>query len=772
MQAADVALEAGRPGAAPRDVLRRVVAHVRTPLHRDGYALVLNSAFTAAAGLAYWIVAANTYSAHAVGVNAALISSMMLLAGIASLNLTNVLVRFLPQARNPLRVIGRCYLAAGAVAALVAIGFVIGIGDWAPRLAFLTRTSTLEAGFVLATVAWCLFVIQDGVLTALGRAVLVPAENAVFSVLKLGLLAASAALLPLYGIFVSWTVAMIVSVVGVNALVFLRLGRRPARSAARAPLRRDGALKRYLVSDYAASLAWLAAVNVIPIVITAEAGATTNAYFALAWTVALPLYAVAGSIGTSLVLHGSDDRASVPDLTRKAALQGLAVMVPAVVLIVLLAPTALSLFGGAYAQKSTTLLRLLALSAIPDLVMTLALCVARVRRRVGRAAALFAVQAGVAIGLTTPLLHSMGITGVGVAWLGSQVLAAAVVLAACSTRFTNAARGRADELRARAADAAGGGRARRRSSATLAERIAAPLGASLERARFARTDSDVIVAVTAPGAGEELAIKVAWSPYGAAALAKELAAVTALRRLGGANGWHARVPEILDHGSIDGHDYLVERALPGVDGRRFARSSGRRRAVRAVALAVSDLYDSTAVERSLGDALLSDLVDRPLAQVAGRYGRGWNRFGALRRELHAALLGRRALVGRVHGDLWLGNALLTPDGATLTGLLDWEASRRGDLPAVDLAHLLLSTRSVADGRPLGLVARRMLDGADGLTAFERTLLAPYLDAPEPLDVRTVVILAWLRHVTLRLSQCTPPRRWFRRNVAPVLEGVS
>ena len=60
-------------------------------------------------------------------------------------------------------------------------------------------------------------------LTALGRAIWVPIENAVFSLLKLGLLAALAALVPVYGIFVSWTIAMLVSVAGVNLIIFARL---------------------------------------------------------------------------------------------------------------------------------------------------------------------------------------------------------------------------------------------------------------------------------------------------------------------------------------------------------------------------------------------------------------------------------------------------------------------------------------------------------------------------------------------------------------------
>src|SRR3954453_18739249 len=89
---------AALPHAGVEGMGGRVLAHLRTPIHRDGYALVLNSAFTAATGLVYWIIAANEYSAHALGINAALISSMMFLAGLAGLNLPNFLVRFLPHA--------------------------------------------------------------------------------------------------------------------------------------------------------------------------------------------------------------------------------------------------------------------------------------------------------------------------------------------------------------------------------------------------------------------------------------------------------------------------------------------------------------------------------------------------------------------------------------------------------------------------------------------------------------------------------------------------
>jgi O-antigen/teichoic acid export membrane protein len=410
---------------------RRLLEHVRMPLHRDGYALVANSAFTALAGLMYWILAAKTYSAHAVGLNFALISSMMFLAGIASLNLPSILVRFLPESGHRTR--GRVILSY-AVAGLVAVGaalvFVEFVEAWAPRLGFLESDGSLEAWFLFSTLAWCLFVIQDSVLTALGRAVWVPIENAVFSLLKLGLLAVLASLVPLYGIFVSWTIAMIVSVVAVNVVIFARLMRPAARHAAGEVVSsiRDRAFARYFAADYMCSVAWLSTTNLMPVIVTAVAGATMNAYYALAYAVALPLFAFAQNIGTSLMLHGTRDRAALPALTRKAAIQGLRILLPAVILIVILAPYLLSLFGAEYADRSTTVLRLLALAALPNLVIALAMSVARVQRRLRRAVIAVVGAAVLSLGLVVPLLHSFGVAGVGIAWVGSQCVIAAGLL--------------------------------------------------------------------------------------------------------------------------------------------------------------------------------------------------------------------------------------------------------------------------------------------------------------------------------------------------------
>lgn len=431
MQSTDALAPRGRRAWLDRRAAhRRVLEHIRTPLHRDGYALALNSGFTAATGLIYWIVAARSYSTHFLGLNSALISSMLFLAGIGSLNLPNVVVRFLPHSghRTSRRIIA-AYCASSLVALCVTGIFILGASAWAPRLSFLRTNHPLQAWFILSTVAWCVFMIQDAVLTALGRAVWVPAENAFFSLVKLGLLAALAASMPTYGIFVSWTAAMLLSVAGVNVIVFSRLIRGPRLVSGEAKTSmHDRAFAGYFAADYACSVSWLAATNLMPVIVTAAAGATTNAYWALAYALVLPFYAFAQNIGTSLTLHGSTDPLALPILARKAAVQGARLLIPSVAALIVLSPYVLSLFGKSYADNSVTALRLLAFGALPNFVMAIVLSVARVRRRLRWAVIALSSEALLGLGLATPLIHAAGVTGAAIAFVGAQCVVALVVI--------------------------------------------------------------------------------------------------------------------------------------------------------------------------------------------------------------------------------------------------------------------------------------------------------------------------------------------------------
>jgi O-antigen/teichoic acid export membrane protein len=100
---------------------------------------------------------------------------------------------------------------------------------------------------------------------------------------------------------------------------------------------------------------------------------------------------------------------------------GLSVILPA-------APFLLWIIGQEYADASAGLLRLLALSSIPQAVLMLAMSVARVENRVRAIVALQAANCGLLLGLSALMLPALGILAIGWAKLIAQGLLALLLL--------------------------------------------------------------------------------------------------------------------------------------------------------------------------------------------------------------------------------------------------------------------------------------------------------------------------------------------------------
>jgi O-antigen/teichoic acid export membrane protein len=191
------------------------IRHRLSPSLRDGLALVLSNGLTSAVGLAYWVLAARLFPPAAVGVNSVAISTMMLLGGVAQLNMTYALLRFVPVAgRVARRLVVGGYLVGGGAAALAGAVFALGADLWAEELVDAAGHLPLIVFFVVATPLWSIFVIQDFVLTGMRRAALVPAENLVFSILKIALLIVATVVAVPGGIALSWAVSVAVIVIG------------------------------------------------------------------------------------------------------------------------------------------------------------------------------------------------------------------------------------------------------------------------------------------------------------------------------------------------------------------------------------------------------------------------------------------------------------------------------------------------------------------------------------------------------------------------------
>jgi O-antigen/teichoic acid export membrane protein len=120
----------------------------------------------------------------------------------------------------------------------------------------------------------------------------------------------------------------------------------------------------------------------MPVIVLERLGPQANAYFYLTWTIAYSLYLVSVNMGQSLTAESVADPASLESYSYRTLIQTARLLLPAVGLVVLAAPLILHLFGPVYAAQGTPLLRLLALSTLPNMITALYLSILRVKRKV------------------------------------------------------------------------------------------------------------------------------------------------------------------------------------------------------------------------------------------------------------------------------------------------------------------------------------------------------------------------------------------------------
>ncbi len=410
--------------------LPRLFSHLRIPLYKNGYSLILSSATTSGLGMLFWVLAAHYYSVETIGTSSAMIAAMMFLSGVSQRGVNSALVRFVPLAgRASARLVGVTYLISLVIAGAVTLAIGRILYPLFPILGVVGRDLLPLVLFAGVVMIWSVFTLQDSVLTGLGQAHWVPIENTIVSAVKIVLLILLANWIPVEGVLVAWLIPVVVSVAPVNLLIFRRL--LPAHSQATANQAEPLALRpllKYVSGNHLASLFLLASTTLLPVIVASQAGARANAYFYPPWMITTSLQLVAINLTTSLTVEGTRDRPQLRAYGYRVFVHIMQLLVPVIAIILVGAPWILRIFGADYAVEGSDLLRWLALATLPNTIVVLYIALARVQNRV---AGIIAVQGALCVlvlGLSFRLLPVYGIAGVGVAVLASQTVIAAGLL--------------------------------------------------------------------------------------------------------------------------------------------------------------------------------------------------------------------------------------------------------------------------------------------------------------------------------------------------------
>jgi O-antigen/teichoic acid export membrane protein len=187
-------------------------------------------------------------------------------------------------------------------------------------------------------------------------------------------------------------------------------------------------IRRFLSFDYAGQVFYMASTAALPLLVVAQLGTASNGHFFLAWMIATCADLVSVNLAQSLTVEAALDPSRLSAHLRRLLPRVATIQAAAAVIVILVAPLLLSIYGADYAREGAAPLRLLMLALLPRAVIVMSIATDRVHRRVQRILLVQATAAVGVLGLAAVLARPWGLPGVAGAWLLTQTGVALVLL--------------------------------------------------------------------------------------------------------------------------------------------------------------------------------------------------------------------------------------------------------------------------------------------------------------------------------------------------------
>jgi O-antigen/teichoic acid export membrane protein len=393
----------------------------------NSVAVMIAKAATMALGFAFWLIATQRFDVEHVGIAAAVVSAMMLCTQIALVGVGAAVVTELPRhLARPTRLLDSAFSVA--VLGSLAIGglFVLLASALLGELGIVGSAPAYVIVFLVMCVLGTVGIVLDQVSISLRRGDYVLTRGLVFGICAVALVAFVPRGLDDTGslaVVAPWAGAAIAACV--LGVVQLRRSSVRYRFRPRADRTLTPQLIRIGLPNYALTLTERAPGLILPVLVTELLSPALNAAWYTAWMMAWVLYFIPISVGLALFAEASHRPDDTRAIVRSSLRSALAIGVPAACALTLLAPTALSLLGPAYAQAGTDPLRVLAWAVVPIAFVQAYFAASRAARRLREAVVVGAISGTAAVLLGAAAGAAFGLTAMAVAWLCVQLVTGA-----------------------------------------------------------------------------------------------------------------------------------------------------------------------------------------------------------------------------------------------------------------------------------------------------------------------------------------------------------
>jgi len=325
--------------AIPRN-LTELTHHLRDPLLKNSFFIMLTSITSAGFGFVFWMLAAKLYSPQDVGTATALISSMGLLVLLSRFGLDASIIRFFPGADKS-RIFSTSALITTFFAVIFGAVFITGVDVFSLEL-HLLKSPQNAALFLI-------FLAASSV-TALTAISFIAIRKAGFQFLQSIIVGSRILfLIPLIalgaiGIFGAVGISFLLALAAALVLL-IRSGVRPRLVIDRGFL--DDAF-HFSAGNYLAGLFITGPNLVLPIMVLNVLGAEEVAYYYIAFAIASLLFMIPNAISMSLFVEGSHGEALKRTVV-KSLLAIFSLLVPAAAVLYVCGGWVLGVIGADYA---------------------------------------------------------------------------------------------------------------------------------------------------------------------------------------------------------------------------------------------------------------------------------------------------------------------------------------------------------------------------------------------------------------------------------------
>lgn len=389
-------------------------------IYRNSSYLLSSWILLSAFGLIFWTVCAHLYTDAQVGLATALLAALNLIASLSLMGFELSIIRVLPEHPEKSKLFNVCLSTASSFGIFFSLIFMLILPRFHSELDVVNTNAAARLLFILFVLISVADYMFSNTFIAYRESRFTMNKNLIFSLGKLALpflLIAFGA----YGILSAWMFSLGAAVIYSMAVLTRRFNHSLMPRLGIAPLK--GMIK-YSFGNYIASFAEGLPVIVLPILIIDVYGAEKSAYYYIAMMFATFLFTISTSATQSLLAEASHGGVRLTEAIMKVLRFLGLLLTPCIILLILLSPYILRIFGSTYSAEASGLLRILALASVLNAFNSIARTIFRINYRMIPLTIVSSLGA-VSIIVLSYLFRSLNLDGVGYAWLVGEAVSLA-----------------------------------------------------------------------------------------------------------------------------------------------------------------------------------------------------------------------------------------------------------------------------------------------------------------------------------------------------------